>query len=108
MVLFNGGGEVLGVSENPEHHVVERKLEPGDVLFLYTDGIVENEGPDKKRIRTKQIKELIMENHDDISKLEKQTRNLIQGTWQSMRGEDDVAIMMIRYGEEKAELKKAQ
>lgn len=97
VVLFNGGGEVLGVSQEPEHTVVERELEPGDLLFLYTDGIVENEGPDHKRIRTKQLKELIHKNNHDVQQLQDETLKLLETTWESLRGEDDVAIMIIKY-----------
>ncbi|MFW7380692.1 MAG: SpoIIE family protein phosphatase [Oligoflexus sp.] len=97
--LFTGGGEVLGVSIDPQHEVIERQLNDGDLVFLYTDGIVENEGEGKKRVRTKQIKALIENHHDDVNELKKITVDLLEKTWKSLRAEDDVAMMFLKYRE---------
>jgi PAS domain S-box-containing protein len=38
-------GTLLGVSPQPALHDVRERLEPGDLLVLYTDGVVEARGP---------------------------------------------------------------
>jgi serine phosphatase RsbU (regulator of sigma subunit) len=95
--LLTGGGEVLGITKKPTLEVIERELASDDVLVLYTDGLLENEGADKKRLRTKQIKSLIQDNHDDITKLKDITISLMENTWDSLRAEDDVALMFFMY-----------
>lgn len=39
-------GTVVGLFENPELHDVHERLAPGDVLVLYTDGVLEARSPD--------------------------------------------------------------
>lgn len=99
--MFTGGGEVLGVSKNPQHQVVERQLDDGDMVFLYTDGIVENEGEGQQRIRTKQIKALIENHQNDVYQLKEATLKLLESAWKSLRAEDDVALMFIKYREQR-------
>lgn len=45
-VLDLPGGVVLGVAPEAEYPVTELRLEPGAVLALYTDGLVERAGHD--------------------------------------------------------------
>ncbi|TQK42978.1 serine phosphatase RsbU (regulator of sigma subunit) [Streptomyces sp. SLBN-118] len=45
-VLDLPGGVVLGVDKEASYPVTELRLEPGDVLALYTDGLVEQAGVD--------------------------------------------------------------
>jgi len=42
--LLDVEGDILGVFEHAQLGVLERKVEPGDRIFLYTDGLVERFG----------------------------------------------------------------
>jgi serine phosphatase RsbU (regulator of sigma subunit) len=49
------GGDPLGCKPTGEFEDVTETLSPGDGLMLYTDGLVENEGPTQKRISKREI-----------------------------------------------------
>lgn len=46
LVRADGGGPVLGVVEDARFPTVQGRMDPGDALLLYTDGLVETPGGD--------------------------------------------------------------
>lgn len=46
--LLAADGDVLGVFEAVQFGQIERKVSPGDRIFLYTDGLIERFGPEAK------------------------------------------------------------
>lgn len=95
--MMVGGGEVLGVTSEPTLQVKERQLEDGDVVFLYTDGILENESDEGQRIRSKQLKALIEEKHNNVIALKDSVVKLAKDTWRDAMVEDDVAMLFLKF-----------
>jgi serine phosphatase RsbU (regulator of sigma subunit) len=52
-------GSLLGLTEDVTFEVKERTFEEGEALFLYTDGLLENEGPQGERVSTRTLKNLL-------------------------------------------------
>ena len=63
-LLKDRHGFVLGGMEGIRYKEYELQLEPGDTLFLYTDGLAEATGPDEKLFGTDRILETLNEAAD--------------------------------------------
>ena len=56
-----GSGTVLGFLPNPSYEAVQVRLEPGDALLLYTDGIVECAGLDEEMFGEDRLAQVLQE-----------------------------------------------
>ncbi len=92
------GGFVVGVMENTHCANNSRTLKPGEMIFLYTDGVTEAMDPDHiqfseprlkdclSRIKDKDIKEM-------IGLMREEVRTFVKGAPQS----DDITMLAVRY-----------
>jgi serine phosphatase RsbU (regulator of sigma subunit) len=89
-------GSRLGFAKPGKFEVIETHLEPGDVLFLFTDGLVENRGPDDEIFAMRHLKRILTQESTPqtmIQEILKNTRTL----WKDAKAEDDVSIVAIRW-----------
>ena len=56
---LEGGNLVIGVIEGAPYIAREEHLEPGDTLFVYTDGITENLSPDDEEFGEERLKHFL-------------------------------------------------
>jgi len=94
----------IGVFEDTEYADRELRLEPGDTLVLYTDGITEAENPAGDWFAADRLKLALAEcagrtPEAIASELVARVQTFAAGKPQS----DDIAVMAIRYGGEDAE-----
>ncbi|MCZ6726290.1 MAG: SpoIIE family protein phosphatase [Acidobacteria bacterium] len=61
VVRLDACGPPLGLLPEPDYTRRETKLEPGDLLVLYTDGITEAEGPDEEEFGVERLSSLCAE-----------------------------------------------
>ena len=90
-----GGGSLLG-SGTQKFGIHEFKLKSGDTLFLYTDGLVENEGKGGETLNFRKLRTLLSE---PLS-LSEQMENLeqtIRSLWTGQKLSDDVTYLGIRF-----------
>lgn len=59
---LNEGGPLLGFIDEPGYKQAEITLQPGQILFMYTDGITEAENVDQDHFGEPRLKELIRQN----------------------------------------------
>jgi sigma-B regulation protein RsbU (phosphoserine phosphatase) len=92
-------GMLMGVYEDAP--LVSRKLglQPGDVLFLYTDGVTEAENVDRELFSDERLKRTL--NQDGVSRNPRDLITYVRSTVADYAGEaiqsDDITMVAIRY-----------
>jgi len=92
------GGVVVGVMENskcPENVIT---LQPGDIIFLYTDGITEAMNPNHEQFSEKRLKELMINlKNKDIKEIVGNVRQEIHKFADGAPQSDDITMLALRY-----------
>ncbi len=95
-------GSPLGHSVDGQWRLKSFQLQRGDSLFLYTDGLIENQGPSGERLSLRQLEKKLEEK---LSPRELR-RKILQETfelWKDQKLEDDVTFLIVRWNEKKVE-----
>jgi sigma-B regulation protein RsbU (phosphoserine phosphatase) len=58
------GGTVLGFVENAPYSMSQVELLPGDIVFLFTDGLTESFGPDEEMFGEDRLVDVLLEHRD--------------------------------------------
>ncbi len=87
----------IGIMEDVEYSQAKVKMDPGDVVVMYTDGITEMRNANKEEYGTARLQKLIMEHNDkDANELV----NTIVEDVEKFRGEvsphDDMTILVLK------------
>ncbi len=91
-----GNGSPLGFHRDPIFKVQRLQLQPGDILFFYTDGLVENEGPDGEKLHPREMAR-ILEFSREPDLIKKQLLKQTDSIWQNHKATDDYAFVIIRW-----------
>jgi sigma-B regulation protein RsbU (phosphoserine phosphatase) len=91
-------GFVVGVMDNCSCSYNEMKLEPGDSILLYTDGVTEAMDPEQKQFSEPRLKELLAGLKDKnmkelIESMRADVLKFVRGASQS----DDITMLAIKY-----------
>ncbi len=89
-------GSRLGESAHPEFEVVKAKLEPGDVIVLYTDGLIENQGPDGKTLSVRDVKQVLTTRRSAIE-IRDELVARAHALWADRPLGDDHSILVFRW-----------
>lgn len=96
-LLTECAGTVLGVSNEIEFHRVDLRLEPGDCLLLYTDGVTEAQDPDEVFFgEGRLLAEVTGANAADAPELVRAVLRAVQAFARGAPPADDVAILALR------------
>ena len=92
-----GTGIALGLFENSEYTAAETRLEPGDLLVFYSDGITEAEDPSGQPLEESGL-ELILERHADQppSAIGAEVLAAVQAHARRARFTDDLTILAVK------------
>jgi serine phosphatase RsbU (regulator of sigma subunit)/PAS domain-containing protein len=96
--VLNGGGVPLGIFPDAEPATQEVQLEPGDLLFLYTDGLTSACGPDMVQFEERLTDELAALAGEAPAALVSRVRDVVL----EMCGgdlRDDMTMLALRVGE---------
>ncbi|MBF0442691.1 MAG: SpoIIE family protein phosphatase, partial [Oligoflexales bacterium] len=93
--LLQASGDPLGIDSTEQFECCEFKFSEGDILFLYTDGLIENRGGNGKRIRLNSIKKIICE-HDEPEAIKSDILGAVKIAWGQEPCEDDYTFMVIK------------
>jgi serine phosphatase RsbU (regulator of sigma subunit) len=74
------------------------QLEKGDALFLFTDGLLENVGPQGEKMNFRTL-EKILENSRSPHDLRRQILEEAFHVWKEHKPSDDVTFLLVRWGE---------
>jgi len=94
---LHGTGIALGLFEHCEYTAAETRLEPGDLLVFYSDGITEAEDPSGQPLEESGL-ELILERHADLPPAAIGTEVLaaVQAHARRARFTDDLTILAVK------------
>ena len=92
-----GTGIALGLFENSEYAAAETRLEPGDLLVFYSDGITEAEDPSGQPLEESGL-ELVLERHADKppSAIGAEVLAAVQAHARRARFTDDLTILAVK------------
>ncbi|MFW7382110.1 MAG: 7TM diverse intracellular signaling domain-containing protein [Oligoflexus sp.] len=88
-------GSLLGMSETPKFGKSQIKWEKDQIFFLYTDGLIENQGPDQKMLKLRDLSRLLhsCQTTDNTIALISDTT---QSLWKGYEQEDDLAMVALQ------------
>jgi phosphoserine phosphatase RsbU/P len=89
-------GSRLGESNRPDFEVIHAKLEPGDVVVLYTDGLVENQGPDGRVFSVRDMKQVLASKRSAVD-IRDEVVARAQGVWGDQPLADDHSLLVFRW-----------
>ena len=89
-------GPMLGQEVQSKFVVSEAILRPGDALFAYSDGLVENSSPSKQRLSQRKIRDLILSEGSAAEILER-VMNAGDSIWGGEALKNDVTTLFIRW-----------
>ncbi|WP_141734067.1 SpoIIE family protein phosphatase [Oligoflexus tunisiensis] len=88
-------GSLIGMFKTPVFRVHTFSLEPGESIFLYTDGLTENTAPGGKPLRVASIhKALTM--HENLDDCQERLIELMRNHWSHQPVADDTTFFMLR------------
>ena len=73
-------------------------MQPGDLLFLYTDGLNEAFSASKEQFGTKRLDAVLMKNHKEPEKLLEAISTEVHHHVNHNKLQDDLCMVAIRYG----------
>lgn len=89
-------GELIGIRQEGEFGKKTYTIEDQDILMLCTDGLLENEGPNKEVMSTKELKEILAKSTDPKHMID-QLLTAGRAIWKTNPAEDDNTIMAIQW-----------
>ena len=91
-------GSLLGLKEKPELGVRPIAMAPGDVLFFYTDGLIENKGPAGHVLKASRLKRMLSGRPGE-SPADKVNRvvDYATGLWADEPLGDDCCVMAVGF-----------
>ncbi|SMF19014.1 SpoIIE family protein phosphatase [Pseudobacteriovorax antillogorgiicola] len=89
-------GSPLGFYQNPEYGIRDFQLHHQDMLFLYTDGLLENKGPDGNRVKTRMLYRTICPNQNPKA-VKQAVMDKTQSIWKSEQLSDDCSFLVFQW-----------
>ena len=94
---LEGGNLVIGVIEGAPYVAREEHLEPGDTLFVYTDGITENLSPDDEEFGEERLKHFLSPHcRATLTTLRDRIMSELSDFRHGMAQSDDITFLMLR------------
>jgi signal transduction histidine kinase/serine phosphatase RsbU (regulator of sigma subunit) len=87
-------GTPLGMSSEPEFGTKQFRLESNEFLFLFTDGLIENQGPNGEQLASRELKK-ILSRTERPKELKDVILDRVKILWQDKAPEDDVAFLIV-------------
>jgi serine phosphatase RsbU (regulator of sigma subunit) len=86
----------LGFSRSPVFHVEAHTLQVGDVLFLSSSGLFDNEGEDGRRLSSRRLK-TILEKGKEPQDIQNLVSAAADGVWKDSPLRDDVTTLVFKW-----------
>ncbi len=88
-------GSILGLSSSPKFSPVHLHLKDGDIIILYSDGLVENQNTENPPLNPKRLTKLI-EASPDLQTLKSGILELAEKNFSNSHHQDDATVLMIQ------------
>ena len=89
-------GSPLGNSQELDMDFIERKLKAGEQLFFYTDGLIENRGPDGKFLKWRKLKRMV-NSSDNPAETKKIILEECRQIWRNSPPQDDYTFLVLKW-----------
>jgi signal transduction histidine kinase/serine phosphatase RsbU (regulator of sigma subunit) len=97
-------GTPLGMSHEPEFGTRQFRMETNESLFLFTDGLIENQGPNGEQLASRELKKILART-EKPRELKDMILDRVKILWQDKAPEDDVAFLIISREQQVATLR---
>jgi signal transduction histidine kinase/serine phosphatase RsbU (regulator of sigma subunit) len=87
-------GTPLGMSAEPAFGTKQFRLEENEFLFLFTDGLIENQGPNGEYFAARELKK-ILSRTEKPGEVKDVILDRVKILWQNSAPEDDVAFLIV-------------
>jgi phosphoserine phosphatase RsbU/P len=95
---FTEGSYPVGLVPEAEYTAACVKLEPGDTLVLFSDGVTEAMDPDDEMFGMTRLKEVLKDKHNvPLEHLQKCVLESVENFVRGARQADDVTLLLVRY-----------
>lgn len=95
---FTEGGFPVGLLPEADYAPARVKLQPGDTLVLYSDGVTEATDPDEQMFGISRLREILIGQHEaPLDVLQKTILESISTFARGARQADDVTLLLVRY-----------
>ncbi len=92
--LLRGGGPVVGIIPEMEYSEYRNKLEPGDTLLIYSDGVTEAANPQNEEFETERLVETVrLSRHLSASQIVERIRRAVAAHAAGAPQSDDITII---------------
>jgi len=94
--LVAGGGPILGFKENLKFEAAQEQLRPGQVLILFTDGVIEAQNPSKEFFGEERLRTAIAKHaNEDAQLLMKRIYQAVRDFTQDEPQFDDLTMVIV-------------
>jgi sigma-B regulation protein RsbU (phosphoserine phosphatase) len=95
---FTEGSYPVGLVPEAEYTAACLKLEPGDTLVLFSDGVTEAMDPDDEMFGMKRLEDVLADKHDvPLEHLQKCVLESVENFVRGARQADDLTLLLVRY-----------
>ncbi len=96
--LYKGGSFPVGLIEDATFKADHVRLEPGDTLLLYTDGVTEAESKDSNFFGGERLMEVLAQHPDSsLGAIQAAILDAVQKFAHGAGQSDDITLLMVRY-----------
>ena len=95
-------GSPLGFDAAPEFKVSHYQLEPNDLIFIHTDGLTENKGPDGKALHLRLLLRHLPKMGQDPRSMQDGILAAGNAIWQGQSPEDDCTFLILQWNPDPA------
>ncbi|WP_141734816.1 PP2C family protein-serine/threonine phosphatase [Oligoflexus tunisiensis] len=90
-------GDILGFGEHFRGEPKKIELRPGDLLFFYTDGLLENEGPAGEHLKARDVWDCLKNSDQSVEDMVRSILARGQAVWKNHPAADDCTFFIVRY-----------
>ncbi len=95
-VRLREGGVPLGIFMDSEYQAGVARLDPGDLLVLYSDGVTEAASGNGEQFGEERLEKVIMSHcRKPLPEIQQQVVDAVRG-WSGAEPEDDMTLMLVR------------
>ncbi|MDT9338191.1 serine/threonine-protein phosphatase [Trichodesmium erythraeum 21-75] len=94
--ILNSTGPAVGMMPNMKFEIQEVKLEPGEMLIGYTDGVTEAKCPEGKLFTDKRLKELVEKPANSALELMSRIKDKLFDYIADAAQFDDITVLAVR------------
>jgi sigma-B regulation protein RsbU (phosphoserine phosphatase) len=89
-------GPAVGLHLHAQFKYKQTRLKPGDILFSYTDGVIDARSPDKERFTRKRLNALLSEPVSDVFELMQRIGTQVFSHIGTAPQEDDITMLTLQ------------